>query len=554
MKVKVVVLFLMLIAVINGEDFSERSAMSENGIVASARKEASQVGVEILEKGGNAIDAAVATAFAIGVLEPNASGIGGGGFMLLRLAKTGETKFIDYREVAPKDISLSLFEVDEKGNVLNNETKLGGKAVATPGNVAGLLTALEKYGTMNRVEVIKPAVKYAKEGIVVTKHLSEVISDSFESLSTFQETANIYLNDGLPFEEGEILVQKELGDTLDLIIEQGKDGFYKGDLAKKIANEVQEQGGVLKIEDLESYKVNIKDPIVGSYRDYSIISAPPSSSGGAHVIQLLNIIENYDLSNMKKNSAEEIHLWSESLKQVFLDRRNHMGDDEFVEVPLTGLITKGYAKKLSENIDSKKSNEYTQKTNPYKYESGSTTHISVIDKEGNMVALTQTINKFFGSGITVPKTGILLNNEIDDFSFLKGSKNIVGGGKRPLSSMTPTLVLDKENNPYISIGSPGATRIIPTVALVLSNIIDYKMNIQEAINMPRIAQFETGELKLEKGILEKDIEELKEKGHKIEVKGEMDSYFGGVQGVVIDNNNIKYGGADPRRDGKAIGY
>lgn len=528
MGIKVIALFLILMTVISAEEIIERGTKNKNGVVASARKEASQIGVDILEKGGNAIDAAIATAFAIGVLEPNASGIGGGGFILLRLAKTGETKFIDYREIAPKDIKLELFKVDKNGIVLNNETKLGGKAIATPGNVAGLLTALEKYGTMNRKEIIEPAAKYAKEGIVVTKNLSEVISDSFETLSTFQETANIYLNDGLPFEEGERIIQNDLGNTLDLIIEKGRDGFYKGELAKKIVNEVQNNGGVLKIEDLENYEVKIKDPVIGNYRGYSIISAPPSSSGGIHVIQLLNIIENYNLSNLVKNSAEEIHIWSEALKQVFLDRKNYMGDDEFVEVPLNGLIDKDYAKDLSKNIDLKKSKKYTEKTNPYKYESGSTTHISVVDKDGNMVALTQTINRFFGSGITVPGTGILLNNEIDDFSFSTNSKNIVDGGKRPLSSMTPTLVLDTEKKPYISIGSPGAARIIPTVAQVLSNIIDYKMNIQEAINTLRIAQFEEGDLKLEKGILEEDIQKLKEKGHKIEIKGEMDPYFGGV--------------------------
>lgn len=533
----------------------ERDAIGKNGVVAAARKEASQVGVDILAKGGNAVDAAVATAFAIGVLEPNASGIGGGGFMILRMADSKESIVIDYRETAPQKATSTMFTVDEKGKVLNKETSLGGKASGVPGNVAGLLTALEKYGTMSRKEVIEPAIDYARNGIEVTPNLAKIISDEYEKISNFPETEKIFLNDGLPFVEGEILKQTDLAKTLEIIVEKGKDGFYKGKIAQKIEDEIKKQGGILTKKDLKNYKVIERKPVEGTYRGYKIISTPPVSSGGTHVVQLLNMMENYDLKSLGDNTGETWHLWSEGMRRIFADRSEYMGDTDFIKVPLKGLLSKEYAKDLTQKFDLKKPSEDILPGNPEKYESESTTHFSVMDKEGNMVAITQTINYFFGSGVVIPETGILMNNEMADFDAVPNLKNSIKSGKRPLSSMSPTLVLDEQERPLLAIGSPGATRIIPAVALTISNIIDHGMNVQEAINAPRITQFQFGPLKLEGRVSVNAYKELIEMGHEVELKDDYSSYFGGVQAVMMNYDKKELeGGADPRRDGKAVGF
>lgn len=528
-----------------------RDAKGANGVVATAKPEASQVGVEIMKQGGNAIDAAVATAFALGVAEPNASGIGGGGFMLVRFAKTGEEVFIDFRETAPKAAKPDMYKLNEKGLAANNESIEGGKAVAVPGEVAGLLTALEKYGTMKRDEVLKPAIDLAEKGYKVTENFSGIIKDNFEKLNKSEAGKKIYLKNGLPYEAGDTLVNKDLAKTLKLIAEKGKDAIYKGEVAKAIAAEVQKTGGILTEEDLANYQVKMRTPVKGTYRGYEVISAPPSSSGGTHVIEMLNMLENYDLKAMGHNTTKSLHVWSEVTKQMFEDRGKYMGDTDFLKVPLTGLTSKEYAKELVKKIDLNKSAEKVQYGNPSKYESGSTTHFSIMDKEGNMVAITKTINYFFGSGVVVPGTGIIMNDEMDDFDAAPGRSNSIAPGKRPLSSMTPTLVL-KDGKPFMSVGSPGATRIIPTVAQVISNVIDHGMNIQEATNQPRM--YDKGTLTLEGGIDSKVVEELKAMGHKIEVKKELDPYFGGVQGVVLESDGQLHGGGDPRRDGKAAAY
>lgn len=528
-----------------------RDAKGANGVVAAAKPEASQVGVEIMKQGGNAIDAAVATAFALGVVEPNASGIGGGGFMLVRFAKTGEEVFIDFRETAPKAAKADMYKLNEKGLAANNESIEGGKAVAVPGEVAGLLTALEKYGTMKRTDVLKPAIDLAEKGYKVTENFSGIIKDNFEKLNKFEGAKQVYLKNGLPYEAGDTLVNKDLAKTLKLVAEKGKDAIYKGEVAKAIATEVQKNGGILTEEDLANYQVKMRTPVKGTYRGYEIISAPPSSSGGTHVIEMLNMLENYDLKAMGHNTTKSLHVWSEVTKQMFEDRGKYMGDTDFLKVPLTGLTSKEYAKELVKKIDLNKSAEKVKYGNPSKYESGSTTHFSIMDKEGNMVAITKTINYFFGSGVLVPGTGIVMNDEMDDFDAAPGRSNSIAPGKRPLSSMTPTLVL-KDGKPFMSVGSPGATRIIPTVAQIISNVIDHGMNIQEATNQPRM--YDKGTLMLEGGIDAKVVEELKAMGHKVEVKKELDSYFGGVQGIVLESDGQLHGGGDPRRDGKAAAY
>lgn len=539
----------------NPDNLYGRHAEGKNGVVAAANPEASKIGVEVMKKGGNAVDAAVATAFAISVFEPNASGIGGGGFMLIRMAKTGKTVVIDYREKAPAKATPDMFVLDENGKVVNDEITVGGKASGVPGTVAGLLTALEKYGTMKRADVMAPAIKHAGEGIVVSKNLEGIIQDNYEKLVKFDAASEVYLKDGLPYEAGDRLVNKDLAATLTKISKEGKKAFYEGEIAKKIADEVQKQGGLMTVEDLKNYTIEEREPVVGKYRDYTIISCPPASSGGTHIVQLLNMVENYDLKAMGDNTPESWHIWAESMKQAFADRAEYMGDTAYVKVPLKGLTSKEYAKEVVKKIDLEKAGKDIKIGDPSKYESGSTTHFSVMDKDGNMVAVTQTINYFFGSGVVVPGTGIMMNNEMDDFVPQKNMKNSIEGGKRPLSSMSPTLVLDPKNRPLMTIGSPGATRIIPAVALTISNVIDHGMTLQEAINAPRIAQFQSGKLNAEGRMSFESYNKLQEMGHEINMRGTYDNYFGGVQGIMMDyDTKTLQGGADPRRDGQAAAF
>lgn len=486
----------------------DRDAIGENGVISAAKPEASEVGVEILKKGGNIIDAAIATAFVIDVVEPNATGLGGGGFMLIRYADTGEEVFLDFREVAPGNATPDMYEVDKDGKSINDTETVGGKAVGVPGEVAGLIMALEKYGTMSREEVMQPAIDYAENGFVVTKNFSDIIQDNYEKISKFEPTKEIYLKDGLPYKEGDILVNKDLANTLRKIAKEGKDAFYKGEIAQAIVDEVQRTGGIMTLEDLENYEVKVRTPGKGTYRGYEIISAPLSSSGGAHVVQLLNIMENLDLKSMGLNTTEYLHAWSEAATFMF--------------------------------------------ANSCKHESGSTTHFSVMDKEGNAVAVTKTINSFFGSGVVAPGTGVLLNNEMDDFDAEPGHFNSVEPGKRPPSNMMPTILL-KDGKTFMTLGSPGATRIVTAVAQVISNVVDFDMDIQEAINAPRMFDMGRG-LKLEGRIDAKVVEELKAKGHDVEVKGDYDLYFGGVHGIMFEESGKLHGGADPRRDGKAVAY
>ena len=532
-----------------------RGADGKNGVVAAAKPEVSQIGVDILKNGGNAVDAAIATAFAISVFEPNASGIGGGGFILIRMAKTGKTVVIDYREKAPGKATPDMFTLDENGKVVNDEITIGGKASGVPGTVAGLLKALEDYGTMKREDVMAPAIKYAREGIPVTVNLEAIIKDNFDKISKYEATSAIFLKDGLPYETGDVIKNPDLAVTLEKIAKDGKKAFYEGEIAKKIADEVQKQGGLITVEDLKNYSVEVREPVEGTYRGYTIISCPPASSGGTHIIELFNMLENYDIKKMGDNTAESWHVWAEVMRQMFADRAEYMGDTAYVKVPLKGLTSKEYANELVKKIDLTKPGKDIAAGDPTKYESGSTTHFSVMDKDGNMVAVTQTINYFFGSGVTVPGTGIVMNNEMDDFVPQKDKKNSIEGGKRPLSSMSPTLVLDPQKRPFMTLGSPGATRIIPAVALTISNVIDHGMDIQTAISAPRITQFQSGALQLEGRVSLDAHKKLVEMGHEVNVRGAYDAYFGGVHAIMMDyNTSTLHGGADPRRDGQAVGF
>lgn len=536
---------------------TDRDARGANGVVASSNYYASKAGLDILEKGGNAIDAAIATAYALGVVEPFTSGLGGGGFMLIHSADTGENVFIDSRERAPLLATPALWPIDEDGKVIGSQTSEGGKSVGVPGEVAGLEYALEKYGTLPRRELMQPAIDLANNGYLVSHTMNAAANDDYAYMLKYPELGHYYLNaEGMPYETGETFKNPDLAKTLGLIADGGRDAFYKGDVAKAFVETVQKYGGVITLKDLEQYEVKVREPVTSTYRGYQLISAPPASSGGTHMIQILNILENFDLGKMEVNSAPYLHLFSEAFKLAFADRAAYMADSDFQDVPLKGLTDKGYAKMLSEKIDAEKAGEYS-KDDPYKYQSGSTTHFSIADKKGNMVAVTKTINYFWGSKVAIEGYGFIANDEMDDFVPGTESVNRIEGGKRPLSSMTPTIILTEEGKPFMTVGSPGGTRIFPTVAQVISHVIDHGMNIQQAIDTPRIfdnagnvINYETGE----NGIKEDVVKALEAMGHQSKGRGEWDLYFGGVQGIVYEEDGMLHGGADPRRDGKALGF
>lgn len=538
----------------NGEMIrTDRNAVGEVGVVSTSKFEASKIGREILMKGGNAIDAAVAAGFALGVAEPNSSGLGGGGFMVIRSAKTGETIFIDFRERAPKNSAPEMWIVGEDGKVIGNQKVEGGKAAGIPGEVAGLLYALENYGTMSREQVIRPAANLARNGFVVTPTLSGDMKNQFDRLEKYPETAKVFLNEeGLPYEPGDKFVNKDMAKTLDLIIKKGKDGFYKGEVANAIVNTLNKYDGVFTLEDLANYKPIVKKPVVGNYRGYEIISSPSPSSGGAIVVEILNILENFDVAGLEVNSPEYLHLFSEAYKLAYSDRAKYMGDSDYVPVPMNGFVSKEYAKEVAKAIDLTKSKEGIAH-DPWKYESQDTTHYSIADKEGNMVSVTKTVNGLFGNSVVADGYGFVLNNEMDDFVTGAGHPNSIEAGKAPLSSMSPTVVL-KDGKPFMVLGSPGGTRIISTVSQVISRVIDHGMGMQEAIDAPRLYDNTANKIGIETRVPEEVTKKLEEMGHPITRTSDWDRGMGSVQGVLYKEDGTLEGGADPRRDGKALGY
>ena len=536
-----------------------RDARGMNGMVASAHPLASQVGVDILKAGGNAIDAAVAVGFALGVVEPNASGIGGGGFMLIWLADSGRSVYIDFREQAATGATADMYTLDEDGKIKANDqgfnpAVIGGRSVAVPGEVAGLLLAQEEFGSMSRKQLMQPAIDHAEQGVVVSDVLAGMISDNYDVLLTYPASAAIYLSDDFPKSVGEKVSNTDLAKTLRLVADKGREGFYAGPVAESIVKAVQGDGGTMTLEDLARYNVSYRVPITGSYRGYDLISSPPPSAGGTHVIELLNIMENFDVAGMGLGSAKSLHAWAEAMKLAYGDRAAFMGDPDYVEVPYRELATKAFAGKRYARINMNQAAEDFPVDDPLSSDSGSTTHFSVVDAAGNMVACTKTINHFFGSGITAPGTGVLLNDQMDDFDKRPGRQNSIETGKKPLSNMSPTLLL-KDGKPFATLGTPGGMRIISTMGLLISNLVDHGMDIQSAIEAPRINNYENGALKLESRIPEGVREALVQKGHELQVKKDFDLYFGGAQGIVINPESGElHGGADPRRDGKAAGF
>jgi gamma-glutamyltranspeptidase/glutathione hydrolase len=544
------------------ESASRRPVKALNGMVVSSDSLATQVGVEILKKGGNAVDAAVAVGFALAVTYPQAGNIGGGGFMVIRMAN-GESVTIDFREKAPMKASENMF-LDENGNFVPEKSQVGHLSVGVPGSVAGLLLALEKYGTMSRREVLEPAIELAEKGFIVNEGLANAFKNAFEHFKKFPSTMRYFSKNGQPYSAGDRLVQKDLAKVLKLIRDKGRDGFYKGKVADLIVEEMKRGGGLITYEDLENYQPVLRKPVVGNYRGYEIISMGPPSSGGVCLIELLNILENFDLKKYGFGSSYTIHYLVEAMKRVYADRAEYLGDPDFVQIPLDKLLSKEYAKELASEIDTfyaTPSSRIIRSVSPTS-EGVHTTHYSVVDRWGNVVAVTTTINSYFGSMVAVDGAGFFLNNEMDDFSAKPGAPNQFGllgskansiqPGKRMLSSMTPTIVL-KNGKPFLVLGSPGGSTIITSVLQVILNVVDFGMNIQEAVDSPRIHhQWYPDQIFFERRGLPRDvIENLERRGHKLVERA---GYQGEVQAILIDENGVKYGAVDPRGYGLAMGY
>lgn len=539
---------------------TERDDIGENGMVTTANVYATMAGLEVLEMGGNAVDAAIAISYALGVCEPNASGLGGGGFFNIHMAD-GREVVIDYREVAPMGQDAYTW-LDEAGEVKDNgnANHIGGLATGVPGTVAGLEYALEHYGSgkLTRQQIMQPAIDMAREGYKAGGTLVGAMNDYYDYMVTdYTVLGDYYLNeDKMPYEIGDVITNEDLAKTLEMIAEGGRDAFYKGEVAQAIVDTVASYGGVLSLEDLASFEPAIREPVKGTYRGYQIVSCPPASSGGTHIVQVLNVLENYDIAAMGVNSAEAIHVWSEALKACFADRGAFMADTAFTDVPLAGLTSKDYAKTIADKITDQ--SQSWEKGAPWDYQGDSTTAYSVADKDGNIVSVTQTIECFWGCKIAIPGYGFIMNDQLHDFSTDPESVNKLEGGKKPLSSMSPTIVLDAEGNAFMSLGSPGGLRIWPTVAQVISNVIDHGMNMQDAIDCARI--FERGnadgicyEPAGENAPTAEALAALEAQGHTLTEKGAWDLFFGGCQGILFTDDGIQ-GGADPRRDGKAIGF
>jgi len=533
-----------------GRPVGPGDVVAEKAMVASAHPAATAVGIEVLKKGGNAVDAAVATAFALSMAEPNASGLGGGGFMVVKMAGTAPV-MIDYRETAPARATPEYYYAP--GTDFDARTAEGPDAVGVPGLVAGAALALEKYGTMSLAEVLAPAIRLCREGITVSPKLNGMIVDNLEKIQKFPAAAAIYLPDGLPLEPGSLLRNEDLAATLEKVAGGGPAAFYEGPVAEAIAAELGRLGGVLGVDDLGSYRARLREPVSGTYRGWNIFSASPPTGGGTHLIELLNIVEGYDLKGMGQGSARLIHVLAEAMKMAFADKAGNSGDPDFFSIPVATFTDKAYAGKLRERIREGQARFDYAPPALVVPERESTSHLSVADERGNVVALTQSINSFFGSGIVVPGTGLLLNNHLADFDSKAGGPNAIGPGKRPASSIAPTLVV-KDGRPVMVLGSPGATRIVSALAQIIINVVDFGMGLDEAIESPRVHCL-AKTLSLEGRIPGEAVETLRSWGHPIKMYPDWDNYFGGAQGILLDAKRHRlYGAADSRRDGFAAGY
>lgn len=543
-------------AVIRYDDL-QHPLLGKSGMVAAQNALSAEVGAEILAAGGSAVDAAVATGFSLVVTLPRAGNLGGGGFMLVHDAASDENIAIDYREMAPQAATRDMY-LDENGDVDTNRSRFSHLAAGVPGTVSGFYTAHQKFGRLPWKKLLQPAIKQAREGIVVSYDLAVFLSSRKGRLCRNEAACGYYYkSNGSAYEAGELFVQTDLANTLELIAEQGPDAFYKGKIARLIAAEMQRGGGLVDLASLAAYKPAIRTPLTGTYRGFEVVTMPPTSSGGVHVLQMLNILEHFPVADMGAGSAESVHLLAEVARLAYADRSKHLGDPDHYEVPTDWLTSKDYGAQLAASIDMQKarnSNDVAPGVEPM-YESDDTTHFSVMDSDGNVVANTYTMNFSFGSGIAVPGAGFLLNNEMDDFSakpgvmnafgMLGGDANEVAAGKRPLSSMTPTMVF-ADGEPWFATGSPGGSRIITVVLQMIVNVIDHGMNLAEAANAPRMHhQWFPDVLTLEPGFSPDTIRLLQQRGHDVQNSR---SSSGSTQSVGF-SNGLYQGASDTRRPG-----
>lgn len=550
-------------AIYSGDDRTH-PVWAKSAMVSAQEEIAARVGLDILQQGGNAVDAGAAVAFALAVTLPRAGNLGGGGFMMVHDAASGETKAIDYREMAPAGAGRDMF-LDAEGNADSNLSRFHGKAVGVPGTVAGMQLALETYGTMSLADVLRPAIELAEEGITVTADLADSLKGLEGRLKKWPSSAAIfYKQDGSFYEPGDTLKQPDLAATLKKVAAEGTAGFYQGEVAEKIAAAVQAADGPMTVEDLANYKAVIREPVTGTYRGYEIVSMPPPSSGGVHIVQILNTLENFPIGFLGDNSADTIHLMAEAMKRAYADRSEYLGDPDFNDVPVAELTSKAYGRAIagSININRATPSAEIKPGDLAPYESDQTTHFSIVDKDGNAVSNTYTINFSYGSGMVADGTGVLMNNEMDDFSAKPGVPNaygLIGGdanavepGKRPLSSMSPTIVT-RDGKVHLVTGSPGGARIITTTLQVIMNMVDHGMNVAEATVAPRIHhQWLPEELRVEDGISPDTVAILESRGHKVVEKAVM----GSTQSIHVDaERGFLLGFSDTRRTGAAtVGY
>jgi len=537
--------------------------IAKNGMVSSQERIASQVGVDILKRGGNAIDAAVAVGFALAVTLPRAGNIAGGGFMLIYAAEQDKFVALDYKEMAPAAASRDMYILAD-GSVDKDTVRFTRKGFGVPGTVAAFDKALKEYGTMSLKEVLQPAIELARDGITVSDDLAFSLVYAAKRLAKDPEAVKIFFHpNGAPLKSGDTLKQEDLAWSLEQIAEHGADEFYHGEIAKRIAKDMSDNDGIVTLQDMNNYVVAERDPVRGSYRYHDLVIMPPPSSGGVHIVQMLNIFKRFDIKGMGHNTAATIHLMSEAMRQAYADRSKHLGDPDFNNIPTRWLTSDEYAKQTIAAISldrARSSKDINPGTAPLP-ESPNTTHFSVMDNQGNVVSNTYSLNYSYGSGIIAKGTGILLNNVMDDFSAKPGTPNgygLVGGeanaiapGKRALSSMTPTIVM-KDGKAFLATGSPGGSRIITTVMQVLMNVIDHEMNIAEATHATRVHhQWLPDQILIEANLNRDTIELLKAKGHKVSLAP---FSMGSTQSIVYKDGYF-YGSADPRRPGAAaIGY
>jgi gamma-glutamyltranspeptidase/glutathione hydrolase len=551
-----------------GHAASREPVRARHGVVASTNEIASKVGVDIMKRGGNAVDAAIAVAFALAVTHPAAGNLGGGGFMMIRL-KDGRSTAIDYREMAPAAATHNIY-LDRNGKVIEGDggSVEGYRAAGVPGTVRGMELALKKYGShrLTWSQLIEPARALAANGFSVTYNLARGLRGSREYLSKYAETKRIYLNNGKFYNEGDVFRQPDLAATFLRLQRLGPNEFYEGQTARLIVDDLKRHNGLMTMEDMHGYVAKERETLRGNYRGYEIISMPPPSSGGAVLIEMLNILEGYDFKKIDWASAERYHLTTEAMRRAFADRAEYMGDTDFVKVPIAGLVDKKYAERLRLTINRERasSSEQVKAGKPVGYESEETTHFTVVDGDGNAVANTYTLNNSYGSAVVAKGTGIIMNDEMDDFAakpgtpnlygLIQGERNSVAPGKRPLSAMTPTFVLRKDGSLWFTVGSPGGPTIINTVLDVITNVIDYNMNIQQAIDAPRIHhQWLPDELVFEPYGLSGDTQSaLLARGHRLAKP----RYLGDCEGIMIEEKTgMRLGATDPRRsDGVAVGY